>query len=378
MSDDEYCLEITVICLEGISSVTTEQKRSDSPVTATVSFGGSARNMEVCTSTMCGYTGQPMIESEEILYSCPGTKDNQIVARWGDWEQSTDVVARQPLPHLKVVLQKCRPKLPRMSLAMINRDSSVISRSCIDDIEETKEPSKAICNSSSVKSPTVEKYNDENEVWTHDDGLQVLPEIVELTVRLRSRDPERADQIGIAYLLAFGDQEDKDIYVLDLPVKKPPFVYGYQLEEETRPPVMLLLPETRLRVMVRTNRYKSNTCTAIKSSVPNLASFSSASSASQDSFVYLKHEAEQDVGAVMEKFRQQQLSSKKTEGVEKHSLDDVDSCQDPTPKTKWSYDHVFHSLKDALQRCNDVGMYGMMRSDTSVDSSIVTRESMLL
>ena len=112
-------IEVTVQSLHGIVSNKSRdelgQTNATVPhVTATIAFSGSASDMQVGSSTLCGTTGQLVIESKAAIID-PAAQQTQnlcgLTTEWRDERPSANC-----RPHLTVALQECDPKAYKIPL----------------------------------------------------------------------------------------------------------------------------------------------------------------------------------------------------------------------------------------------------------------------
>jgi hypothetical protein len=241
-------VEITLQCLRGIQC----RSRQRMSVSAQVSFSGSAQDMQVGSSMLCGRTGQLVVESQTSILE---SMDEEGAVYWKRPSPSrTPVVPRQP--HLTIRLPQYQdPRLPSIPLSKVNRDSRLVNQTKGDDdwnaVPSLQDESDA--SSRSVDPPgsaTAEKDDGTvrggSIVWSASGAA--MPEIVELHVTLlaeceeegegviKDRAPDKEDedediasaaclplspqqqQQGICHLVFYGN--DHGTFVLDLPVKK--------------------------------------------------------------------------------------------------------------------------------------------------------------
>lgn len=339
----------------------------DSPqVTATVACGGSAKEIQVVSSTLCGYTGQLIVESEEIL-----CRRRNIVAEWRDWERSP--ITQRPRPHMRIRLRRRNSDLLE-PLTKANRDSLVVACGTLNEQKNKAIDQEQVESSNSFSSGDSRRNS---LIWTSE-SEETLPEILELKVRLRSKDPKYADQAGVAHLVVFGHEDDQDVHVMDLPVKSSPQLNGYQASNDSRPPAMVLGPSTRLRVIIRSFPLDESRLSYQRDeAAPNLASLSSDSSASPTVLSFSKAELERNIRPTIDDFRSNVDNAFKLRNAgipaQGENVDSSVMCG-----SLWSLQNLLLTIRHAITRCDDGADFGVQKSDLSVDSTIVTRESMML
>lgn len=250
-NEESPVVEITLQCLGGIHCL------QRSSVTAQVSFSGSAKDMQVGSSMLCGRTGQLVVESQPSLVGY----DEQGIVHW------TRTSKRKPAaqPHLTIRLPPNQDPRVNISLSKVNRDSRLVVKKdyetddddCdLNAVPSLQDESEDSDSTRSNEAPTKDRVGGAAEN-TPDDGTvrggsiiwsasgACMPEIVELHVTLLaegegSNDDDEFDsssattrilssqQQGIAHLVLYGN--DYGTFVLDLPVKK------QYMPSSTKPP----------------------------------------------------------------------------------------------------------------------------------------------
>ena len=257
--EDGPLVEVTLQSLSGLTchlstpSPTNEAGRSIPSVTACVGFSGSAADMQVSSSFLCGTSGNIVVESQAAVLVHTDDLENQstcsLVAEWhgntGSVSSSRRSVSSSfssqfsQQPHLTIRLPKRDPKLPSVPLSRMNRDCNVVydghgypssfQPPSLDESETSSQTPGVAEDKSDVRGASV--------VWSASGAA--MPEIIELHVSLvmdadhlatfEEKDSHSSGtwkipqhqttyQVGVAYLVFFGS--DFGTTVLDLPIKK--------------------------------------------------------------------------------------------------------------------------------------------------------------
>jgi hypothetical protein len=342
-----YQLEVTVERLVGIELVNGTDGAHH--CTATVGFSGSLQNMEVFSSTLCAETGrQLLVESEPLT-----VKDGCLEARWAVGQEE-----ERAQPHLRVQLQARDVKIIT-KLAQTNRGSLVRKRSDLDQFETS-----STCTNSSV-SGAVPLGRGSSAVWSNAGGA-VLPEIVELSVRLKSED--YSEQTGIAHLVVFGTEQDRGMFVMELPVKRP------ATWTPSGSSCVALSRHAKLRVLVKVTPPPS------KQFVRSLST-ATTSTASSETVSLTRSEIGAKVAPLLKKIEENELEAlefakkqKRAMQVEVPVYEDIDPPQQPYFCTAFSWQTILQTLHCAVL-C-DTGNANAGRSDQSTGSTIATRDSL--
>ena len=143
-SEDGPLVEVTLQSLSGLTcrlptTPTNGASRSIPSVTACVGFSGSATDMQVSSSFLCGTSGNIVVESQAAVLSHSHDLENQstclLVAEWhgtGSVSSSRQSLSSSSFsqfsqqPHLTIRLPKRDPKLPSVPLSRMNRDCNVV------------------------------------------------------------------------------------------------------------------------------------------------------------------------------------------------------------------------------------------------------------
>ena len=317
-------IEVTIQSLNGVQI---NPSIDFSNITAMVTFTGSCSNMQVGSSTLCAKTGQLLIESAPLAVDTSGP----ISIATAQWPEELYSPSRRP-PHLTVQVPHRDPNLPRAPLAKSNRGSKIVQ--------------KVLESPSAIRTPQHERTTSNTALWSEDE--EVLPEIVELTVRVH-------DEQGMAYLVLFGHDNDHGTYIMDLPVRPLQTVD--------------LLRQARLRVHVKVFREH-------RDAMPRLASTTSFSSseegvtqsAMQKSMASLKRSCEQQQGDVNQMV---------DEDSEESGIEIRVGRYEESADCMWNWSKFVRALEQVVQ-CNGVTPAGLaVDGGASVGSSIATPESLL-
>lgn len=250
-SSDGPMMEVTLQSLSGLRCnlpIPNSDSKSPPNVTAAVGFAGSASDMQVSSSFLCGNTGNVVVESKPAVL--PSDVDNTsettcpLLVEWRESERSlsrsfsSTTSSQAPAqPHLTIRLPERDHKVPPVPLSKMNRDCNVVKDS------NNKKDDPPSLDSSETSSQSQQRPQEQTvDVSEHSSDVRggsvvwsasgaAMPDIIELHVSLImdakgescSKDDYRdqqqtTHQVGIAYLVFFGS--DTGTTVLDLPIKK--------------------------------------------------------------------------------------------------------------------------------------------------------------
>eukprot|EP00977_Amphora_coffeiformis_P024097 scaffold15076_cov155-Amphora_coffeaeformis.AAC.1 len=215
-------IEVLVKSLDGICIENESNCRPSLPwVTATVAFSGSASDMEVGSSSVCGITGQLMVQSEPVIISCPDmmSKSPKLCAQWMEEKRNGTTQ-----PHLTMQFSNVGKDVPTKSLQEGNRGATFVKQGL--ESSRTSSTVSETTASSSLHNDTLEDPNEEEDynsrsgVWS--DSGDTMPEIIEMYVRLRHHEDgvETALWDGVAFLVVYGHEDDSGTHLLELPIRK--------------------------------------------------------------------------------------------------------------------------------------------------------------
>jgi hypothetical protein len=360
-------IDISVICMTGITFRDgSDCAKHDVAATATVAFGGSVKDMEVNSSSFCAYTGQLMIESERIALAGRKKADNSLEAKWGARGKAlARLVREETKPHLRIRFKQ-NSGMPAMRRSRIDSHSSVVPHHSAKE----RDDEHAVAAVQGLETP-----RDSVAVWA-DDAHQAMPEIVELSIRIRSKNPQYADQVGVAHLVLLGQDSDR---VVDLAVKPSLTIQGYQPNDDTRPPVLRLGHFSRLRVWIRPIQDDNAMIGRLSgASIPFLTrASSSSSSGSKETMESDRFELEPTIEAMwgdMRSHKHQFLNCRENRETEFDARPPNVSGLGSS-FTCGSLEILSQFLEKLRWRCDDDNF---VASDQSIDSTIATRDSMLL
>lgn len=217
-------VKLTVHSLHGIK--VSKEILTSHEVSAAVAFAGSATDMEVHSSTLCSTSGRLMVESNPLcLIDC---KDASISASWSEKEMSS---ADENLPHVTLSMPLSQQSQP-VSLSKSNRESIVFKEaSNRTNLEDRCQATGAVdAAESPLSSPQCRAQEHNVQGTTNNSSIQnsdtlwssskaVLPEIVELAVKVKVPGQEDSHKPhGIAFLVIYGHEESGS-YIINLPVR---------------------------------------------------------------------------------------------------------------------------------------------------------------
>ena len=215
-------IEVLIKSLDGIRIENESKKRPSLPwVTATVAFSGSASDMEVGSSSLCGITGQLIVESEPVVISSPDmfSKSPKLSAHWIEERRNGTTQ-----PDLIMRFSNAGRERSGKSLQKGNRGAKFVKQG----LESSQTPStfSETTASSSSHRDTFESSNEDEECDSHSgvwsDSGDTMPDIVEMFVRLRHNEDgeETALCDGVAFLVVYGHEDDSGTHLLELPIRK--------------------------------------------------------------------------------------------------------------------------------------------------------------
>lgn len=347
--DKDECGRIEVL-VQGLDGICIDKGENNSSerlsfpwVTATVAFSGSAPNMEVCSSSVCGVTGQLLVESEPVLIKTPQllstsaqASSPRLSATW-DWTS---------LPHLTMPFTSNNKEVPKKSLEKGNRGAKFVKR----DLELSQTQSTV----TETTSSTSEHHNDDDgssddldaeddcrsrsAVWS--DSGATMPEIIEMYIRLR-HDDDMSETLwdGVAFLIIYGHEKDRGTHVLELPIQNASFDRhdlsprpnspGSTTSSARKPARMRLSSDARLTVQVKVVSCRPTPPTPVASSIiaagPPTCEEAALSQSAMDA----------ELGPVLVKLQQSERLAQALRKNQKRAMDvDVPSRakQSPLPK----------------------------------------------
>lgn len=347
-------IEVTLESLEGLQ-LTGSGDLHD--ISASITFSGSVPSMQVRSCSVCGHSGQLLIESEcfELDESKPDGR------AWISAKFSSQG------PHLTVPLpphqSEQQPLSVAKKLAESNRDCLVIK----DDNSEFM----SIASSEMRRQHEVRRGA--SVVWSAD--TTCLPEIVELTIRLSS-EPQ---QMGMSHLVVFSNEKERGCYTMELPIKQ-----QVDREDHQQRSNAVFTAQSRIRVRVRllpsmARSHSSSGESAASALPPSLKSSSSSSSGSSSaSFIkYTRSQLADQVGPILEKIQQHEQEAVKYREAQKRAMDvHVDPVENGAGgihpqgfcSHPWMWKRWVDSLASAVRRCG-------VNDHASIGSSIKTNDS---
>lgn len=244
-------VEVKVQSLSGILAACGDSSDNEKWLTATVAFSGSAHNMQVGSSTLCGETGLLVVESEPVLLSQDRNSGDPIEFTW---------LSVDDQPHLTVTdVLTSAVKTP---LQKANRDSIIVQTQDIlgaSSNNPTKLEKSHRSDTSRLSTGALQSARSTScaAFWS-----DATPEILELTVHV-------GDNQGVAFLVFFGHEDDQGTCVMDLPIRRPATSSDSKMNS-------VFSDEARLRVQIKVV-VPDKAC-----ALPPIASCSTGSSASMD------------------------------------------------------------------------------------------------
>lgn len=306
-------IEVLVQSLDGIRIDNEKTERPSYPwVTAAVTFSGSSRNMKVCSSSVCGITGQLLVESEPVIPSSLLTAESpRLAAQWVEEEENGSV-----RPHLTMPFTSAKDSSPKRSLEKGNRGANFVKREL--ELSKTESTVTDSTGSTSGHDRAEDGDGDDDEcrsrsaVWS--DSGATMPEIIEMYVRLRHNFDNMTATLwdGVAFLVVYGHEEDRGSHVLELPIQKASFD-RHELGQNSsfsndslskKSPRMRLASDARLTVQVKVVPCRPTPSTPVASSTIAAVPRTSPDAALSQSAMMA------ELGPVMEKLVQHERLAK--------------------------------------------------------------------
>jgi hypothetical protein len=387
-------IEVTVQSLHGITSNKLRDENGQTNaavphVTATIAFSGSASDMQVGSSTLCGTTGQLVIESKAAVIDPAAQQTNNLCGLTTEWRDERPSSSCRP--HLTVALQECDPKAYKIPLPSINRDSrvvkevkdqdhydtdSTVSVSTIDSPRHLQSDSSTV-SISTIDSPRQPPSRGSSTFWSNA-GAAALPEIVELFVTLKTDDANSTDgQVcqGIAHLVVFGHEDDLGTFSMELPVKK---ASHSELSTSNEQPDIFLTTEARLRIEVKVFPSEDN----------NDHKIASSSSESNEDIVYTRSLLDEQMKKLQEKVKRNEDLTLEHVQTQKNAIDlnlpmEDDYDEEYTDGRSvfcnglWSWDRLWQTFSAGVRHCDEgTAAVIAISGDSSDCSTIATRYSL--
>lgn len=332
-------------------------------ITATVSFGGSAQQMKVGSSTICGTTGRLVVESNPVKVDTSTNKEDGTTWLLADWKEK---MTYQKLPHVTLTLPVKDPSLPKDTLEKTNRDSLVL--------KEDDDGASQLTSTSSSSPVAVERG--QSAVWSN--SGEALPEIIELFVRLKIEGQLLPQQIGLAYLVLFGHEQDQGTFTIELPVKEPLTKSSTSTSTLTDALPVQFTERTRLSVKLRVRRNMKLKTNSIQ---PSLSTVSTESTEFTDESIRMSRSIlEREVGPLLQKIKRGEREALDFRRAQKRAIDiEIHPAEHQSPyfcSSSWNWSRFLHALSQAVRQCDTGSTAAAFDDGASIDSSILTRESL--
>ena len=374
-------IEVTVQSLEGVmfDDHMLPMGRGGRPaeLSVTVTFSGSAEDMEVGSSTLCMKSGALMIESEPI-------DTLEELPLMVEWEEKRVQGQKRGLPHLTMRLPCRDPGLPSAPLVQANRGSRLVKElPSIDEIDThstvtdvtastcgTGHPSLSSSSSSGSRSSRMPVARSSSALWSNSGAA--MPEIIELTTRIKVQGKDSLeDEKGTAYLVVFG-HDPPGTYLMDLPIRQ------HQTRKKRAP--VYISDNAMLRVRIRVYPRKRTAIQTADSVATNVPASSITEINMSRSMM-----AEQIVPLV-ERIRRNEEKARERREAQKRAMDihvpahgtEVGDDSSLFCNGPWDWDSVLETLASAVTTpCSGRSVCGGKGSVSVADSSIASRESMV-
>ena len=382
---DQGRIEVRVQSLDGIWIDREQDERPSFPwVTATVAFSGSASNMKVGSSSVCGITGQLLVESEPVAITSSAllSANPRLAAHW--LEEKKDGVTQ---PHMTMEISNRCSDGSKKSLQKGNRGAKLVKR----DLEITQ--TESTVTESTMSTSGHDTLDDDEEcasrkaVWSESGAT--MPEIIEMYIRLR-HDGDATDSLwdGVAFLVVYGHEEDRGTHCIELPVQKTSFQSSNNsivcsskasTRHNTR---MCLSDEARLTVQVKVVPCRPTPAGPVASSI-----VASNGRASATRLAVSQSTMEAELGPLLKKLRNNERLAKQMCENQKRAMDvsvpsrEPDQPLPPPPSGGFCYvsqwTNLFSHFASMAIHC-DASRHDVDDVDRDENSTIATRHSLRL
>lgn len=366
------------LTLQSIHGIVSDKDPRD--VMAAVSFTGSASSMQVSSFTMCGHTGNLVIESNSLELDpdsstgndCDDARNSQpsnskflSFATFNDpmegrrslpsCAMSTDSNASSYRPHLQLKLSGPKPNAPKRSLATANKASAI-------------QQNQSLSEDASVLSNDCSRGGSIH--WEAE--CDAMPDIVELHVVLRNEDRSICQE-GVAHLIFYGgNQREMGTTTMDLRIKNKRPLTPESTSNTPEDSSFSFAEDAFIRVVVD-------------------VSSSDRPAPSPEEIRLSDHFDEQKIGNIMFKLKEhEEMAAARAMNI-KLGLQNQDEPPKNTPRRMFcnsglDFGETFRTIIDAFTRCegrrgkqsDTKSFMPILRTSSTMDSTIATRESLLI
>lgn len=374
-SHDDGYVEITVKKLSGIDCRRGDCKLQIPTATATVTFSGSATEMKIGSSSVCGLTGQLLVESGPLVPDKLKGEQCQLSASWNE-----DILPGMiPRPHLTMMLPDRDPSAVGIPLAKANKGCRVYSGSQTDEIVRCRS-----MTTEQTKSTRASKNKSHRSLKLSPSSATSSPEFVEMFIRLRCEEEDSTEQLwqGAAYLVVSGHESDAGTHTVEIPIRKPCYdeVDAHQhahhdLDLSTNArltvEVKVILPEEKSLEPPRITRRRYSFHSK-NNSILN----SQAGEAGEDAPSITDSQMEPLMAMIItnereaiEHYKSHRSLNVPVKAQEHRGIETGCMCGG----TIWNLDQIFRTVQTLVQQCDRTGVPAVT---PSVCSTIETRESL--
>jgi hypothetical protein len=362
------------LTLQSVDGIIWHSEKGDTDVPAlraSVSFAGSPRNMQVSSFTMCGKTGNLVVESNQLEIKKADCGRYPMFATFGE-NKDDDFCRRQStfsttsssssLPHLRLdssVKSLGTASTASMSIEDANRESFFFPDGRL--LLESNPGVEVSVDGNADDSKLLVEQNLEWEMNSSD-----RPDIVELNLSLRTEDNEISKE-GIAHLVLYGMQEESGVTILDLRLKEKSQANPKATPYHTEKPSFSFAPNASIRIQL----------TTISDIVLDIQTRDESTPKSESSHVMEAVE----IGNLMERMKQlETIQAAKAEAA-KNTFQPMAASMAPeeSPRNRFFCGAVdfpqtlYHAFGfEKGQKSDD------LRPNFTFDSTILTRESLLI
>jgi len=362
-------VDLTLQSIHGINS-----KMNPYDVTAAVSFTGSASNMQVSSFTMCGRTGNLLVESNVLeVAKEEGANDasNEVVRKSSEVSLfatfNDPIKGRRSLPssgtstssnsssrpHLKLKLSESNPNVPKGTLSNINRTSAIKQNPSL--VEE----GHSIKSSDGSRGPSIQ--------W--EGGGEAMPDIVELHISMRTSEHTLCHE-GIAHLVFYGSKRELGVTTMDLRIKQKQPLHPDSPSDPNN--IFISFAEDAyIRVQVE--------ITPDDHPAP-----------APEEIILSDHFDEQKIGSIMTKLNEHEEMAAARAKAHKMTFEKHDELGKNVSRRIFcnglDFGETFRAVVDVFTKCegkkrrrnNRKGFFPVLRATSTMESTIETRDSMQL
>lgn len=370
-------IDLTLESIEGIEWNAEADNEDDFPkLKASVSFAGSPRNMRVSSFTMCGRTGNLVIESGALEVKkkvrngrCSLGADfgnTNVDFRRNQSSLTESSWASTSLPHLRLdssLKSSATESTESMSIEEANRESSILPDGtiCVESNPGIEvDASGSVDDSHLIMEGSLE--------WERCSSSR--PDVVDINVSIQSEANEIVSE-GVAHLVLYGMKSDSAVTTLDLRLKEKN-ILNLSIPEGSA----FSMDSEKSLVSFGSNAFIRVQLTTIADKVESLdESIGSRTSSMQASKVH--------IGNLKERMSEPDLLKRAREQAAKDANPSMAPGVIPEESSSGGFFCTGFDLTQSLYHAfgfdkESPKMSNHLRSNMTFDSTIITRESLLI